>query len=366
MSKGMRRANKRVSSILGALAFIAGYGALSGCGTAQNDSDATENAQNIGSTPQPLAPATTASSATVVENDKEVPNQTDSISTGLPFTVDAFLSKVPNLKPAELLGEFKTSQKFSCDFVDGTGTITGEYSKSDRKLQHLMVVGSGPIYMTAVKLAILLSTKNKGTASCKELLEKLSSADLTDYSATLDDLTFSFSKMMNQPVFALTNANDVAKSDEQLRQDYITPTVGVTLEAFKKGFNTRMAKINPTLKIKSPGEETTSPSYFEYSFTADTILHVYANDKMQIESIELDSAPKDGSKFWCCADATLAGLQPGMRETNRSVMLNRICAGGRNSFPTANTDFDDGKFQYNCQLLSMSDGCALTIQSNLP
>lgn len=366
MSKRMRRANKRVSSILGTLAFIAGCGALSGCGTAQNDNAATVTAQNIGSTPQPSAPATTTRTAPVVENDKEVPNQTNSISTGLPFTVDAYLSKVPNLKPAESLGEFKTSQKFSCDFADSTGTITGEYSKSDRKLQHLMVTGSGPIYMTAVKVAILLSTKNRSTASCKELLEKLSSADLADYSTSSDGLTFSFSKMMNQPVFALTNANDAVKSDEQLRQDYITPTVGVTLDAFKRGFNTRMTKINPTLKIKGSGEETTSPSYFEYSFTVDTILHVYANDKMQIESIELDSAPKDGSKFWSCADATLAGLQPGMRETNRSAMLNRICASGRNSFPTTNTDFDDGKFQYNCQLLSMSDGCALTIQSNLP
>lgn len=285
--------------------------------------------------------------------------------TGLPFTLDAYLGRLSELQAVESLGEFRSSQKFSCDFMDGSGTIVGEYSIPDRKLKHLTITGTGAIYTRSVEQAIFLSLQGKHSEDIAALFDRINSKELSDYSTTIDHLTFTFSTLANQAIFSLRNANDTPKSQNDLKQEYVAPTIGVSLPAFKKEFNARMSRLNQRLLIKGSGEETTSAAYFEYMFTKNTVLHVYANEEMQIETVELDGDQKDGALFWLCADATLAGLHPQFSVGKRNAILERI-SGGRRGFPAINTEFDDGKLQYNCQLIPYTSGCALTIQSNQP
>lgn len=282
---------------------------------------------------------------------------------GLPFTVDAYLGRIPDLKATESLGEFTSSEKFVADFIDGAGIITGEYFKKSRKLQHLVVVGSGPTFKKAVEQAILLSIKDNSSEAKQGLLNILRSNDLSKYSITVDALTFTFTTMGDQPIFTLSNANDSQKTQEKMRDE---STVGVSLGTFKSSFNARMSQLNPKLKFKDTSEETTSPRLFEYNFAKDTTIFVNVNNKMQIECIELDSAFKEASVFWACADATIAAMKPGIAEAEREAILYKIGGGDHTHFPAISTDFEDGELQYNCILLKFSDGCALLIQSNQP
>ncbi|MFX6930220.1 hypothetical protein ABTH73_19780, partial [Acinetobacter baumannii] len=78
-----------------------------------------------------------------------------------PFTVDEFLEKADMLKPMESLGNFEKTTRFACDFLHGDNVVTGEFRKNDRKLSHLVIVGSGEDWKRAELIAVSLASKSE-------------------------------------------------------------------------------------------------------------------------------------------------------------------------------------------------------------
>lgn len=212
--------------------------------------------------------------------------QTDS-PVGLPFTVDNFFSQELGLKPMESLGEFKDSHKFSSDFLDGKGTITGEYLKNTRKLHHISIVGEGPTWdECAAKVAFLsFSSRDKAIETIKKLFSSAESK------ISKDGIRFQYFQNGKIRFLIVDNVNDTQKLRESVAENYIVPNVGITLSQFRKAFNSRIHTLAPRLEIRGNGEETTTPSYFQYEFSSDTVLNINADEsEMLIQTVSVRSA----------------------------------------------------------------------------
>lgn len=277
--------------------------------------------------------------------------------------MDELVARVPDLKPMESLGEFKTSQKFAYDFGDGSGTMVGEYLKDGKTILHLNIIGNGPTYSHAVGMAMLLAmTANDDD---KSLLNKLSSQDLNDYSTVSKDIEYTFKTIQNQQAFFLRNIADPQLSQEQLRQEYVNPNIGISLKGFKSNFNRAARSINKKLMLKGKGEETTSPTYEIYNITKDTIMHLQTSDKFMLEQIEVDGIPTESKLFWQATEAAISALYPAKPKSVVTSIL-KILGGSRTSNPPSDKEFDIDNYHFQVVNISEPPAYSLTIQSNKP
>jgi hypothetical protein len=293
-------------------------------------------------------------------------NSTSSNFAGLPFTVETFREDADGLSKLEPLGEFKQTEKFACDFTDGTGTVTGEYIKANRRIEHLAISGKGDTWNSMVRRAIALA--NPGS-SIDDILSQLQGAAASEspVNITVGDTAYSAFEVpaMGATTLLMRNAHDPEnKPSLEGPNAPVTPDMGTTLSSFKQAFNRRMMDIAPSLKLNGNGEPTTSETYFCYPFTKETILHVYTDEKMQVNNIELDSVAKDAGKYWNCTDAVLAALSPGESQASRNALLAELGKQNDKGLPRNSADFDHGDLHFNYDF-TRNVG-ALTIQSNRP
>ena len=264
----------------------------------------------------------------------------------------------------ESLGEFKKSQKFARQFVEGNGMTTGEYLKKNRKLVSLKVLGSSDATSLAIASAVLKSAKTPAEGG--QLLEKFGSQNLRNYSTISDNIEYTFTMLGIEPLFMMRNVTDIVPTQAELRNEYVTPTLGIVLEKFKSHFNSHMSKVNKQLQIKGQGIETTSPTYVIFDLNAKTRIHIHTNEKMIIEDIELDGNQPEYKAFWQCAYGVISGLHPNYPKAKNAELYSRIGPTVEGLGPIEDVEFEDENMLYVCKTSKFMGGFSLCVQSYLP
>lgn len=344
-------------------AFALGLGLLLGSSLALTScsSDSNMNTDSTGSIS--LATATSATQTNEKPNSRAVSsNLRSQDSTGLYFTVDQFKRGSNLLAELESLGEYKQTEKFCCNFKDGSGIVTGEYLKSSRNIERLTITGRGQAWLKLADLAISLSTPNPKVADQVKAKLKLTEERVPESSITEGQFSFSAGDFMGKNLLVIRIGSALAKRQLPLDNPYIAPTVNVDIATFKARFNRRISVIAPQLRITGPGEETTSPAYFCYPFTKTTILHVYANDNMNIEKVDLDTVAADAEIFWSCADAAVTALNSTLSKSEVDAILQRLGMRTGKRLSDVSLDLEEGGLLYG--YYPDNKDCMLHIQPN--
>lgn len=144
---------------------------------------------------------------------------------------------------------------------------------------------------------------------------------------------------------------------------YEQPNIGITVNTFKATFNRRMT--DPKCRLDERRIEVMNRTSFTYSFSASTIINVYADDKGKIQNIELDGVEKEPALFWRCAEAIVWTVNPtATAETRRNILMHLGRTANVKALPSTGAMYDRQELNYQFSPNVQNKTVSLVIQSN--